>query len=180
MKLVIEISNTTYEQLAKIANDGKEPLGFFERTILNGTPLPKGGCISRQAAIDGIKMLHDVAWKKWHEPTLSVDTVLDMIKGLPSAQSEPIRINLNDPIKVKLTDYGKEIYYHQYEWLNPIAGKESYKPMLPKEDENGYTEFQLWRFMELYGEHMGMIEPNVIMPLEIVYWTDKEVEDEQI
>ena len=40
---------------------------------------------------------------------------------------------------------------------------------LPKEDENGYTEFQLWCFVELYGEHMGMTLPNVIEPLEIVY-----------
>ena len=58
-------------------------------------------------------------------------------------QPEPIRINLNEPIKVK--------------------------PKFPKEDENGYTEFQLWCFMELYGEHMGMTLPNVIEPLEIVY-----------
>lgn len=42
--------------------------------------------ISRQAAIDGVKTLHDVAWKNWHEPTLSANVVLDMIKELPSAQ----------------------------------------------------------------------------------------------
>ena len=42
--------------------------------------------ISRQAAIDGVKTLHDVAWKKWHEPTLSTNGVLDMIRELPSAQ----------------------------------------------------------------------------------------------
>ena len=91
------------------------------------------------------------------------------IKQLPSAQPEPIRINLNEPIKVKLTDWGKEIYYHQYDRTNQIAGKEICKPKFPKEDENGYTEFQLWCFMELYGECMGMTLPNVIEPLEIVY-----------
>ena len=82
---------------------------------------------------------------------------------------EPIRINLNEPIKVKLTDWGKEIYYHQYDRTNQIAGREICKPKFPKEDENGYTDFQLWCFMELYGEHMGMTLPNVIEPLEIVY-----------
>ena len=44
--------------------------------------------ISRQAAIDGVKTLHDVAWKNWHEPTLSANVVLDMIRKLPSVQPE--------------------------------------------------------------------------------------------
>lgn len=80
-----------------------------------------------------------------------------------------MNINLNEPVKVKLTDWGKEIFYHQYDMINKVAGKEVCKPRYPKEDENGYTEFQLWCFMELYGEHMGMTLPNVIEPLEIVY-----------
>lgn len=92
-----------------------------------------------------------------------------LIEDEPPAQPEPIRINLNEPIKVKLTDWGKEIYYHQYDRINQIVGREICKPKFPKEDENGYTEFQLWCFMELYGEHMGMTLPNVIEPLEIVY-----------
>ena len=92
-----------------------------------------------------------------------------LIEEAPSTEPEPIRINLNEPIKVKLTDWGKEIYYHQHDRANQIAGREICKPKFPKEDENGYTEFQLFRFMELYGEHMGMTLPNVIEPLEIVY-----------
>lgn len=44
--------------------------------------------ISRQAAIDGVKTLHDVAWKNWHEPTLSANVVLDMIRELPSVHQE--------------------------------------------------------------------------------------------
>ena len=48
----------------------------------------KDNVISRQAAIDGVKTLHDVAWKNWHEPTLSANAVLDMIRELPSAQAE--------------------------------------------------------------------------------------------
>ena len=92
-----------------------------------------------------------------------------LIEEAPSTEPEPIRINLNEPIKVKLTDWGKEIYYHQHDRANQIAGREICKPKFPKEDENGYTEFQVWCFMELYGEHMGMTLPNVIEPLEIVY-----------
>ena len=79
-----------------------------------------------------------------------------------------VSINLNDWIKVKLTDFGKMIYYHQYDNINKFMGKEFCKPKLPKVDEDGYTEFQLWCFMELYGNHMGMTLPNVIEPLEII------------
>ena len=93
----------------------------------------------------------------------------DSLLALSPAQPEPLRINLNETIKVKLTDWGKEIYYHRYDRTNQIAGKEICKPSFPKEDENGYTEFQLWCFIELYGMHIGMTLPNVIEPLEIVY-----------
>ena len=84
-----------------------------------------------------------------------------------------MKINLNEPVKVKLTNWGKEIFYHQYDRINKMAGKEICKPEYPKEDENGYTEFQLWCFMELYGERMGMTLPNIIEPLEIVYESEK-------
>lgn len=140
--------------------------------------------IDRQAAIDAIN--DDILAGTWE-----ADHFIEIIEALPSvepdasdclgchcpkmerlepsAESEPIRINLNEPIKVKLTDWGKEIYYHQYDRLNQIAGRKICEPKFPKEDENGYTGFQLWCFIELYGEHMGMALPNVIEPLEIVY-----------
>ena len=42
MEIVIKIPDVQYENMAKIANAGKEPLGYFERVIMCGTPLPKG------------------------------------------------------------------------------------------------------------------------------------------
>lgn len=84
-----------------------------------------------------------------------------------------IRINLNEMVKVKLTDLGKDIYYHQFDAMNKAYGRQICKPRFPKCDEEGYTEFQLWNFMELYGEHMGLCKPNVIEPLEIIYEGDK-------
>ena len=79
-----------------------------------------------------------------------------------------IAINLNDRIKVKLTDLGKDIYYHRFDCLNEHFGREICKPSYPKEDEDGYTSFQLWHFIELYGGYIGMTKPNVIEPLDIV------------
>ena len=134
-----------------------------------GTNLAEVGtdCISRKAAIDVCDNAIDLFRGQFGAGALVA--IKESIEELPFAQPEPIRINLNEPIKVKLTDWGKEIYYHQYDRANQIAGREICKPKFPKEDENGYTEFQLWCFIELYGMHMGMTLPNVIEPLEIVY-----------
>ena len=80
-----------------------------------------------------------------------------------------VRINLNEKVKVRLTDHGKDIYYHQFDEVIKRFPQTGIKPRMPKVDSDGYTEFQLWHFMELYGEHIGMCKPNVIMPLEMVY-----------
>ena len=79
------------------------------------------------------------------------------------------KINLNETIKVKLTPYGAEIYYKQFDELNKKYEREICKPYMPQIDKEGYTEFQLWNFIELYGQHIGMCKPNVIEPLEIVW-----------
>ena len=70
--------------------------------------------------------------------------------------------NLNYTIKVKLTDKGKDIYYHQYDWLNRELGKELLKPRYPDVDEDGFTKFQLWHFMEIYGPHISLTAPTFI------------------
>ena len=138
----------------------------LQEALDKDTNVPNNDCISRQDAIDVLdKRFESIPM----EQTTEILLLRKDLRDLPSAQPEPIRINLNEPIKVKLTDWGKEIYYHQYDRINQIAGREVCKPSFPKEDKNGYTEFQLWCFMELYGEYIGMALPNVIKPIEIVY-----------
>ena len=90
------------------------------------------------------------------------------------------RINLNERIKVRLTDLGKDIYYHQFDDLNERAGRCVCKPEYPKTDEDGYTEFQLWVFIELYGKHIGIAKPNVIYPNEIVCIEEPTIEAEPV
>lgn len=84
---------------------------------------------------------------------------------------KPTKINLNDRVKVKLTPLGAEIYYHRYDELNKRIkekGGKQLESIMPRIDKDGYTEFQLWYFMELYGEHMGVCKKNVIEPLDII------------
>lgn len=89
--------------------------------------------------------------------------------------------NINNSVKVKLTDYGKEIYYHQYDYLNQSYGKEIIEPRYPKVDENGYATFQLWNLMELYGKYISMtgtVEQNTL-PFETTIFIDLPFKDKE-
>ena len=77
------------------------------------------------------------------------------------------KINLNEKIKVKLTPYGAEIFYHQFDDINEQYGRQVIKPHMPMIDKDGYTEFALHDFMNLYGKYMSVCQKNVIDPIEI-------------
>lgn len=62
-------------------------------------------------------------------------------------------LNMNCSVKVKLNDKGKDIYYHRHD---KYFQSELLKPRFPKVDEDGYSEFQLWDLMKIYGEYMVM------------------------
>ena len=89
-------------------------------------------------------------------------------KGFEDGRQGLMKTNLNDRIKVKLTDYGKEIYYHRFDDVLAKMRVKSIKPEYPKVDDEGYTTFQLWDFMSIYGNYMGIAMPEVIKPLEII------------
>lgn len=101
----------------------------------------------------------------------------EQIVELESRETQnPTKLNLNDRVKVKLTPLGVEIYYHQYDELNKRIkerGGKQLEPRMPEIDKDGYTEFTLWNFIELYGEHIGMCKKNVIEPLYIELCQDE-------
>ncbi len=99
----------------------------------------------------------------------TTDAFIELTRKQPNAS---VRINLNEVVKFKLTDLGKDIFYHRYDKVNEWIRKRGGIPIqsfMPKVDEDGYTKMQLWGFIELYGEYIGMGKPNVIEPLEIIY-----------
>ena len=77
-----------------------------------------------------------------------------------------VTINLNDKVRFKLTELGREIYYHQFDDLIKLGAQLT--PERPKEDAEGYASMQLWEFLELYGPHIGMARKNVIEPLNLI------------
>ena len=86
-----------------------------------------------------------------------------------------VHINLNEQIKVKLTDYGRDIFYHRHDEFNKRFSF-LLPPHYPEVDENGYSTFQLWDFMNIYGEYINIGSRNVVQPLEIIYeeWSANE------
>ena len=82
-----------------------------------------------------------------------------------------MKYNINDYIKVKLNDVGKEIFYHRYDALNSYyknhGMEDIIKPRYPEEDIDGYTKFQIWEFMKLYGEYVVMGR-NLLFETEII------------
>lgn len=90
------------------------------------------------------------------------------------------KLNLNDTIKVKLTDKGMDILKHRLDNLNDFIIKQGGSPIapyIPEADSEGFTEFQLWKFMNIFGEHFenGMIN----LPIESlnIYIDDKYLVD---
>ena len=57
----------------------------------NGEVIRMNDTISREDAIDEVKRLHGVAWENWKETRISANTMIDALKGLPSAEPEIIR-----------------------------------------------------------------------------------------
>ena len=88
--------------------------------------------------------------------------------------------NINGIVKVKLTPRGIDIFYHQYDELNERAREMVLPPLephMPEIDKDGFTEIQLWRFMDIYGKHMRMGLYNVIENNRI-YIEEKDLMEE--
>ena len=86
------------------------------------------------------------------------------------------KLNINNYIKVKLTDKGKDIFYHQFDELNKFYGKEMVKSKYPEVDDDGFTEIQMWHFMNIYGPHMfnGM---KMVIENNNIYIDESYLED---
>lgn len=64
------------------------------------------------------------------------------------------KINLNNYVYVKLTEKGFRVHeVKEKEYYN----RDDYRP--PEVDENGYSKFQLWDFMNIFGDHTWMGAP---------------------
>jgi len=66
-----------------------------------------------------------------------------------------MKFNINDYVKVKLNDKGRKIHR---EWWDNIYQDCShpFEYQAPKEDENGYSKWQLWGLIHIFGPHITL------------------------
>lgn len=67
-----------------------------------------------------------------------------------------VRVNINDKVSIKLTEYGKEILQKYYQNNLP-------KHLIP-EIKNDDMDFMLWEIMQIFGEFLFM--GNTEIPFE--------------
>lgn len=97
--------------------------------------------------------------------------------------SEMYSINLNDTIKIKLKDVGRDILNAWCEELERDIRARfdrshlSYAlelPERPQPDKDGYFSFQLWEFAHIFGNHCHM--GKVFCETKLILETDPSLE----
>ena len=72
-----------------------------------------------------------------------------------------MKVNINEYVKVKLTEEGFAILRQQHQDFWESIGKPEHPYIEPKVDEEGYSKFQLHVLMNQFGSHMrlGRLSP---------------------
>ena len=78
-----------------------------------------------------------------------------------------MNLNLNDNIKVKLTEFGEKIIDSEYAELRIAYPDLDLVPLYVPDDE-GYYQFQIWEFMKIFGKYMLMTLNQVIVDNNII------------
>ena len=88
-------------------------------------------------------------------------------------EGQNFMVNINDKIKVKLTEHGKAILDKDVANILPsqliktLISDKTYYPY--HIDKDGYIEFQLWDFMRIFGPYFWNGCPHIIEHDEIIF-----------
>lgn len=106
-------------------------------------------------AVDSIRLdneYFDKSQQQIKDLEAEVETLKAEIKRISEAD---IDFNINQYVRVRLTDDGKAILAAQYESLRASFPK--LPPHTPKrEDEEGFASFQMWDLMQSFGSHIHL------------------------
>lgn len=82
-----------------------------------------------------------------------------------------VKFNINGHVRVQLTDHGRAILKASHDKLfGEIGLLEKYPFTPPKEDEGGWSDFQMWDLMQSFGPHIGMTRENCFeTTIEIIF-----------
>ncbi len=82
-----------------------------------------------------------------------------------------MKFNINETVRIQLTEKGRELLKKNHEELYstcPVEAFRKFEP--PTEDEEGWSRWQLWCVMSTFGPHMhfGAIEQPFLMDIDII------------
>ena len=77
MKVIIDIPEKQYKYLAKIADVGEEPLGYFERVIMLGMPLDKEVAIIPDTGIGDLSDGYHTFNQLYHQRAILFATIVN-------------------------------------------------------------------------------------------------------
>lgn len=83
---------------------------------------------------------------------------------------DDLKFNINNQVKVRLTNFGKEIIRDTNDKMSRLLGE---KVALYKVDEEGYTTFQMYQLMNIFGQYMNVGIVEVPFQLDIKITFDK-------
>ena len=76
-----------------------------------------------------------------------------------------IKFNINDYVKIKLNPSGVKVLRQNHERIFGSELLKKYPFKEPQKDKHGYSEFQMWHFMDEFG-NMSMGSFNQLQPYE--------------
>lgn len=79
-----------------------------------------------------------------------------------------IRVNVNDVIRVKLTEFGRLKFEEELRIEAAASHYPELQPTYPT-DEEGYTRMRLWEFMKYFGKYYGCGVPAATENCQIIF-----------
>lgn len=89
------------------------------------------------------------------------------LRRLMNSLTDSIRIN--DIVKVRLTEYGKSCYKEYHEEMYSNFPYIKYTDV--EEDVDGYSEWQLWELMRVFGNYLTI--GNIHVPFTEILFEKK-------
>lgn len=83
-------------------------------------------------------------------------------------------LNVNEMVKVKLTEKGLDIYW-EYNRDMPEQLKPSINELRRRADKEGYHSFQIWKLMNIFGASIGI---SFDLPFETNMLIDENILNE--
>lgn len=82
-----------------------------------------------------------------------------------------VKANMNDRIKVILTDHGRELHKKHHEDLFKDQTIEIKYEDIREDPKTGESEWLMWEFMQIFGKHLGngfkMVVKNTNIQIEV-------------